>query len=148
MNSGIIIGVIVLLLTWGVYGVTAKLAVKEIGLQIVVWTQLASLAIFPLYFLFFKELLPLKLQPNSIILALITGALGIGGTLILYLLLRAAPASIAIPLSALYPLVTVILSYFILREQITIQQWLGIIFALAAIALLTIDFTQFFPKPQ
>jgi drug/metabolite transporter (DMT)-like permease len=148
MSWGVLLGGIVLLLLFGLWGITAKLAMKEIGLQIVIWAQVASTAIFPLYFVLFKDLLPLKLETGAIVLALITGALGIGGTIMLYLMLRVAPTSIVIPLSALYPLITIVLSFLILRERITPQQWLGIAFALLAIALLSIDFNQVFAKPQ
>src|SRR5512135_844790 len=148
MSWSVLLGGTVLLLLFGLWGITAKLAMKEIGLQIVIWAQIASTAIFPIYFVLFKDLLPLKLDTGAVIMALVTGALGIGGTIMLYLMLRVAPTSIVIPLSALYPLVTIILSFLILREQITPQQWLGIAFALVAIALLSIDFTKVFAKPQ
>ena len=78
------------------------------------------------YFFLFPELLPVKWDAGAIAWALVTGVFGIAGSIILYLLLRAAPASIAVPLSSLYPIVTVVLSYFILRERITPQQWAGI----------------------
>lgn len=148
MTWGVLVGGIVMLLFFGVWGITAKLAMKQIGLQIVIWAQVASTAVFPLYFVLFKDMLPLKLETGAIAWALVTGALGIGGTIMLYLLLRVAPTSIIIPLSSLYPLITIVLSFLILREQITPQQWIGIAFALAAIALLSIDFNQFFAKTQ
>lgn len=148
MTWGVLVGGIVMLLLFGVWGITAKLAMKQIGLQIVIWAQVASTAVFPLYFVLFKDMLPLKLETGAIVWALVTGALGIGGTIMLYLLLRVAPTSIIIPLSSLYPLITIVLSFLILREQITPQQWIGIAFALTAIALLSIDFNQFFAKTQ
>jgi bacterial/archaeal transporter family protein len=148
MTWSVLFGGIVLLVLFGVWGITAKFALREIGLQIVIWAQVASTAIFPLYFLLFKDLLPLKLEIGAIIWALITGALGIGGTMMLYLMLRVAPTSIVIPISALYPVITVTLSFLILREQITPQQWLGILFALAAIVLFSFDFSQLFGKSQ
>ncbi len=146
MNLGVLLGGLALLLIWGAWGVTAKFALKDIGMQIVVWAQIAQTLIFPLYFVLFKDLLPLKIQGDAIWWAMVSGAFGILGTLILYLLLRAAPTSIAVPLSALYPVVTIILSYLILHEKITTQQWVGIAFALVAIALLSIDFSQFLPN--
>jgi transporter family protein len=120
-----------------VWGITLKLAVKEVGLQVLVWSQAASLSLFPLYFVFFKELLPLKLDNiGGIGLAVLSGALGASGTVVLYLLLRTAPASIVVPLSALYPIVTVTLAFFILHETISLKQIAGIALALAAIWLL------------
>ncbi len=148
MNLGVLVGGIVLLLLFGLWGITAKLAMGGIGLQIVIWAQIAQTLIFPIYFLLFRDLLPLKFDGPAIVWALVTGALGIGGTIMLYVMLRVAPTSIVIPISALYPVITIVLSYFILHEKITAQQWLGIAFALVAIALLSIDFNQLFARSQ
>lgn len=137
MNNAVLFGGLALLLLWGMWGVAAKIAIKEIGIQVVVWSQVASLALFPLYFVFFKDLMPLNLSRVGVPWALLTGALGVSGTLILYLLLRAAPTSIVIPISALYPIVTVVLAYFFLQEELSPQRLLGVVLALAAIWLLS-----------
>ena len=148
MNAGVLAGGIVLLLFWGIWGVTIKFAIQSIGIQVVVWVQLAQTLIFPLYFLVFKDLLPLKLDGPAILWAMFSGAISLIGTLMLYLLLRVAPTSIVIPLSALYPIITITLAFIVLHEHITPQQWLGIAFALIAIALLTFDFGQLLPKSR
>ena len=44
--------------------------------------------------------------------------------------------SLAVTLSSLYPLVTVLLAVAFLREQLTIPQWVGAFLAVAAIVLL------------
>jgi transporter family protein len=137
MNLPVLAGGLGMLLVWGVWGITAKLAIKEIGMQLLVWGQLATLALFPLYFVLFEELFPLKWDASGIGWALLTGACGTLGTLILYLMLRAAPTSIVIPLSALYPVVTVILAYIFLREEISPTRLLGVGCALVAVWLLT-----------
>jgi transporter family protein len=137
MNLAVLAGGIGMFLAWGVWGITAKIAVKQIGMQLLIWGQLASLGLFPLYFVLFKELLPLKWDATGIGWAIVTGALGTLGTLFLYLTLRAAPTSIVIPLSALYPVVTVILAYVFLQEELSPTRLLGIGCALAAVWLLT-----------
>jgi bacterial/archaeal transporter family protein len=53
------------------------------------------------------------------------------------MLLRVAPANIVVPLSALYPVVTVILAYFFLHEDLSLTRIAGVGCALAAIWLLT-----------
>ncbi len=138
MNLGILIGGIGMFLAWGVWGFTAKLAVREIGLQALFWGQLASTLIFPLYFLVFKDMLPFKIDAAGIGWGLATGALGALGTLILYALLRAAPASVVIPMSGLYPVITVALAYIFLHEEISLTRILGVFCALAAVWLLTV----------
>jgi transporter family protein len=119
-----------------VWGITAKIAVKYIGMQLLVWAQVATLVMFTLYFILFKELLPLKFDAAGIGWALVTGALGALGTLFLYLTLRAAPTSIVVPLSSLYPVVTVILAYIFLQEELSLTRVLGVVCALVAVSLL------------
>jgi bacterial/archaeal transporter family protein len=137
MNLPILAGGIGMFLAWGVWGITAKIAVKQIGMQLLIWGQLASLGLFPLYLVLFKELLPLKWDATGVGWAIVSGVLGTLGTLFLYLTLRAAPSSIVIPLSALYPVVTVILAYIFLQEELSPTRLLGIGCALAAVWLLT-----------
>ena len=137
MNLPVLAGGIGMFLAWGVWGITAKFAVKQIGMQLLVWGQLAALVLFPLYFILFRELFPLKLDVPGIGWALVTGALGTLGTMFLYLTLRAAPTSVVIPLSALYPVVTVILAMIFLQEELSPTRLLGVVCALAAVWLLT-----------
>lgn len=137
MNWAVLAGGLGMFFAWGIWGITAKIAVKHIGLQLLVWGQVATLLLFPLFFVLFRELLPLKMDATGIGWALLTGALGTLGTLFLYLTLRAAPASIVIPLSALYPVVTVILATVFLQEELSPTRLLGVLCALAAVWLLT-----------
>lgn len=137
MNASILIGGIVLLLLWGTYGVAAKIAVREIGLQVLIWSQVASLILMPTYFLLFKEMLPLKLDGAGIGWAFGAGFLGVAGGVVLYLLLRDAPANVVIPISALYPVVTVILGVLFLQEELSLMRLAGIALAVIAIWLLS-----------
>ena len=137
LNSTVLVGGIALLLLWGAYGIAAKIALNAIGLQVLIWSQVASLVLFPTYFLLFKELLPLKLDGAGIAWALGAGVLGVSGGVVLYLLLRDAPASMVIPISALYPVVTVILAFLFLHEELSWSRVAGIALAVIAIWLLS-----------
>lgn len=137
MNNTVLVGALALLLAWGTFGIALKLALQEIGLQTLIWGQVAALILFPFYFIFFKELLPLKFSAVGIAWALTAGFLGLSGGVILNLLLRVAPANVAVPLSALYPAVTVVLAYFFLHEELSLARVAGVGCALVAIWLLT-----------
>ena len=137
MNASVLIGGIALLLLWGAYGIAAKIAVREIGLQVLIWSQVVGLVMFPAYFFLFKEMLPLKLDGAGIAWALGAGFLGIAGGVVLYWLLRDAPANIVIPISALYPVVTVILAFLFLHEELSLTRLAGIGLAVIAIWLLS-----------
>jgi transporter family protein len=58
------------------------------------------------------------------------------GTLMMMLALSRGKASLVVPLTALYPLVTLLLSQWLLRERLTPSQWLGVLLALAAMGLM------------
>lgn len=137
MSSPVLLGGMVMLLAWGVWGLAIKLAVQELGMQALIWGQLAALGMFPLYFLIFPDMLPLKIQGFAIGWAVLGGALGVVGTLVLYILLRSAPTSVVIPLSGLYPLVTVALAFVFLHENLSPQRLVGIALALIAIWFLS-----------
>jgi transporter family protein len=75
----------------------------------------------------------------GIFMAALCGVLaGING-IVFYHAVKKASASVVIPLSSLYILVTVVLSVVFLREALGIKQVLGIICGIAAIVLLTMS---------
>ena len=137
MNNFVLIGGLALLALWGTSAVIIKLAIGEIGLQVMIWEQIVALILFPLYFVFFQELLPLKLSPPGIAWAVLASVLGLSGSVLLNVLMRSAPASVVIPISALYPVVSVILAYFFLHEDLSWTRVAGVACALVAIWLLS-----------
>lgn len=137
MNITVLLGSAAMLFFWGVWGIVVKLVTKEIGMQALLWGQLGAIGLFPLYFFLFKEMLPLELKASTIALSVVAGMLGVLGTMAFYVLLRVAPASIVVPLSAMYPVVTVVLAYFFLHEELSPTRVAGVVCALAAIWLLT-----------
>ncbi len=48
-------------------------------------------------------------------------------------------AMIVVPLTALYPIITIIVSYLVLSEKIKPLQGVGVVLAIAAILLISID---------
>jgi transporter family protein len=64
---------------------------------------------------------------------------GLGNWAVFASLERGAKASVAIPLTALYPLFTVILATAFLKERPTSLQWLGIALAVAGGAMLSYE---------
>jgi len=137
MNPTLVFGSAAMLLFWGVWGIVVKLVTKDIGMQALIWGQLGAIGLFPVYFLLFKEMLPLEIKVGTIALSVVAGMLGVLGTMTFYVLLRIAPANIVVPLSALYPVVTVVLAYFFLHEDLSPMRIAGVACALAAIWLLT-----------
>ena len=60
-----------------------------------------------------------------------------GIVLFVFVLSHGGKASIVVPVTVMYPVVTIVLSVAILKEQITPTRGMGIIFALIAVFLLS-----------
>ncbi|HEX9971939.1 MAG TPA: EamA family transporter [bacterium] len=73
---------------------------------------------------------------RSIFYGSIIGFLGAGGQLILFQALRMGPAYLVFPFISLSPVITILLSYSLLKERASKLGWTGIVIALIAIPLL------------
>jgi drug/metabolite transporter (DMT)-like permease len=77
-------------------------------------------------------------KPRGLVWGFIAGILAAAGNIFFYLALEAgADSAIAIPLTSVYPLVTIVIAYLWFKERINIVQSVGILVALAAIILLS-----------
>lgn len=126
-------------LVFGVWGLCAKVATNYISSQsVVLFGVVGSLLVGILYATFLivtAEFRP-ELRPLGVAFAVLTGMTGTLGTLfMLYSLSRGGKASVVVPMTALYPVLTILLAAFILREGVTMKQALGMIFAILAIVL-------------
>ena len=125
-------------LAWGTWGVFAKLAVERIDQQILVWGSVIAVpAVYLVYLAASGQLVPLKMEGAGIGLAMLSGVAMALGSVCFYLLLSRERASLAVPMTSLYPAVTVLLAFLFLREHLTGSHVLGILFALAAMTLLS-----------
>lgn len=69
--------------------------------------------------------------------AIATGVCGLGGAYFFLLALERGKASVVVPFTALYPLVTLALSVLLLRERPSPANLIGIALAVAAVVLLS-----------
>jgi drug/metabolite transporter (DMT)-like permease len=74
---------------------------------------------------------------RSILLGSAVGGLGAGGQLVLFEALRTGPAYLVFPIISLYPVVTVLLSLWLLKERAPMRAWTGIGLSLPAMVLLS-----------
>jgi transporter family protein len=126
------------ILAWGTWGVFSKLAVERIDQQVLVW---GSLIVVPLIFLIYLgasgQLVPLKIHGAGIAYAMLGGVGAALGTACFYLLLERERASLTVPMTSIYPAITVILSVLFLKEHLSGTHVLGVFFALGAVFLLS-----------
>ncbi|MCG2461653.1 DMT family transporter [Flavobacteriaceae bacterium F89] len=125
------------MLLWGAWGALTELPEKNgfpTILSYSVWAiSMIPCALIALKFADWK----LEYDRRSWMLGSLVGILGSGSTLILFYTLRIGPAYLIFPIIALSPVVTVILSVLFLRERASRMSWIGIIFALIAVPLLS-----------
>ena len=79
----------------------------------------------------------LDTHPKGIIFSVLTGICGMLGTLFFLAGAKQGRLAIVVSITALYPLITILLAAILLKEPITIKQIVGMTLALIAIVLLS-----------
>jgi len=129
---------IVAIVLWGINGLFMKLGTNRVSARsMVIWVTVGFVILLP----WMWNLTTLTgLSRNVVIVGLIAGAVnGLGNWAVFACLEKGAKASVAIPLTALYPLCTVALATVFLKERPTGLQWLGIALAVAAGVMLSYE---------
>jgi transporter family protein len=123
---------------WGVCGLFMKLGTNRVSAgSMVIWVTAGFLVLLPFMWRF-TTLAGLSTYVISV--GLLAGFVnGLGNWAVFACLERGAKASVAIPLTALYPLFTVILATGFLKERPSSLQWLGIALALVGGAMLSYE---------
>jgi bacterial/archaeal transporter family protein len=127
---------VVVLITWGIAGLLQKLSTNHVSAE----TALVGLVVG--FFLLDPWLYPaesiLMYSGRSLMFALVSSLLNaLGAWALLAAMKHGGKASIVVPFTALYPLVTVCLAPWVLHESITGLQGAGVVCALIAVALLS-----------
>jgi transporter family protein len=129
----------VALVFWGITGVTQKLATNRISSTLsFVWFAYAILAISAI--LAVSVPIQWHLRTGIAVAAIAGGVLnGLGALTSFTALESGGKASVVISLISLYPLVTVFLAVALLHERVTPTQGFGVVLAIAAAILLSLE---------
>jgi transporter family protein len=127
---------LIVLATWGIVGILQKLATNEISAESsLIWLVLGFFIVAPV---FWPGRILFTYPPRILFYVLLSGALNaVGAWALLAAMKSGGKASIVVPLTALYPLVMVLVAPLVLRESITLLQGAGVACALIAIGLLS-----------
>jgi transporter family protein len=127
---------------WGLWGLVSKIASNGVDVyvnQLLYTAGLAPLMLFVGWTVWkhsAKE--DAQLRRKGIFWAFLTGVLGgLGNLAFFQALVKGGEASIVAPVTALFPMVTVLLAVVFLKERLGSMQWLGLGLAFVAIYLLS-----------
>lgn len=125
------------LFSFGLWGLFTKLTVIHIDSRSALIYQTIGVALIGIVTLSMMNFKPAT-DSKGLMYAILTGtAYGIG---CLFYFVAASKGKIVtvVTLTALYPLVTIILAAFLLKESVSIKQWIGIGLAMGSILLMSI----------
>lgn len=128
---------IIALFLWGIWGFFSKVATHYMSpASVFLYGSIGALvvSIYSMVFLGFK----FEVHPTGVILGTLTGVLGAGGVVFFFFAMKEGKTTVVVTITALYPFITLLLSYLILKEQITLKQILGILFAITAMVLFSL----------
>jgi transporter family protein len=124
------------LLLWGLWGVALKYASTGITwYQLYFYSNLVILAVMLAMLLVFRDALAVPGEKAGYALA--AGFLGTLGYIFLVLAIQSGKVSVVVPMTSVYPAVTVLLSLVLLGEELSLRQALGVAAALVAVVLLS-----------
>lgn len=131
--------ILLCILLWGIWGISTKMSNLH---NTPVFVTLASNILYamlslPLLFKLKEEQTAINWNFSAISWILLTGIVGVSAKLIFNYALSKEAASIVIPATSIFPLVTVVLAVIFLKEKITITQGAGMLMCVAGVYLVT-----------
>jgi len=124
------------LLSFGLWGLFTKLSVMHIDSKSAMIFQTIGVVVIGLIMLSTMSFKPAT-DTKGIFYALLTGAAYGVGCLFYFFAASKGKIITVVTLTALYPLITILLAYIFLKEAVHLKQWLGIGLALVAIILMS-----------
>jgi transporter family protein len=122
---------------WGLWGFFPKITTRYISpVSAIVFEALIGVpvALVVLASIGFKP----DLHPKGVLLASLTGVLGILGALMFLFAVQRGQASLVASFTAVYPALTILLAMLFLGERLVLRQWLGVGLALVAMLLVAL----------
>jgi transporter family protein len=127
------------ILLWGFWGFFGKLALeKNMAPTSVFLAEVVTSAVcaVPVLLILWRKPEAAALYASWNVFGVASGAGLALGLFCYYFALETSQASILVPLTAMYPAVSVLLSYALLHERPHVSQWVGIVFVIAGAILL------------
>ena len=126
-------------LLWGVWGALSPLSSEHGFPETLVYCVWALTMIPPALYILWRSGWTLERSPRALIYGLTIGLLGAGGQMLLFHTLTVGPAYFIFPIISLSPVVTIALSFVLMRERTGRAGTLGIALALVSLPLLNLS---------
>jgi transporter family protein len=129
---------ILVLLSWGTLGIVQKVATNLISAEsALVWSVIGFLLLQPILY---SGPSPFHYTSGSLSWALVNGVFnGLGAWTLMAAMAAGGKASLVMPITAMYPLLVVLVAPVIFHESITGLQALGVACALVSVVLISSD---------
>lgn len=125
------------ILLWGLWGFLSKIGADAANpLQMQILFTLGMLPVAGAMLLPTKE--KLERNPGGIAYGLLSGIATGAGTLGYYAALRHQSASVVTPVTGLFPVLTIVLAFVLLRERLNRVQMGGILLAVTSVVILSL----------
>jgi len=131
---------LVTVVLWGVWGALSPLSAAHGFPDTLVYCVWALTMLPPALYILWRGGWQLECSPKAVACGLTIGLLGAGGQMLLFHTLTIGPAYFVFPIISLSPVVTIALSFLLLRERTGWQGTAGIVLALVALPLLDLSF--------
>lgn len=135
MNGTMLVPGLLILMLWGAWPLLAKVSVGRLGMAALFWSQASGLALVAIYLLWTRQPWEAR-DPVGLAAGVASGVTVAAGSLLFYHLLRKHPAAVITFLTGLYPVVSLLLAWLLLRERVSAAQMVGILLAIGALSLL------------
>jgi uncharacterized membrane protein len=120
---------------WGVWGAFTEISPQRGFPETLVYCVWSLTMIPPALYALARTGWPLDRDARVIVYGLIIGFTGAGGQLVLFHAVTMGPAYLIFPLISLSPMVTIVMSFLLLRERTNLLGATGIVLALLALPL-------------
>jgi transporter family protein len=121
---------------WGLWGFFSKVASRQLPPQVVYLVAILGHLVVIAYLLAGPGL-AIPWRPWDLAVALMAGICMAFGLLCFFWALSQGTAIVVVPLTALYPMITVLLCWLLLRESVSPRQLLGVGLAMLAVWLMS-----------
>lgn len=125
----------VTMISWGVWGAFTNLPTQYGIPETMIYCVWALTMIIPAVIVLSKKKWAIQFDKASILKGLLIGFLGAGGQMILFHAVKVGPPYLIFPIISLSPLITIGLSFLILKERTGKMTTIGIVLAMLALPL-------------